>query len=132
MSDSELLQNERDLVKTLKEIDEDAFERVIRQVYQSSAADKRYPLIRRSTISKINFLKFEKIFSTTLTWRIQQKCWKLLALWVDPIKKIENLAFKALFYKSQQSKSPSRLVFDSPERFCDFITQPRCPTNVKT
>ena len=46
-------------------------------------------------------------------------------------KKIQNLAFKALFWKSERSKSPSTLVFDSLEIFFDLMAQSACPTNMK-
>ena len=87
--------------------------------------------VLRRIISKIDFLKFENFFSSILTWRLQQKWQKFLALWVDPNKKIQNLAFKALFWKSERSKSPSTLVFDSPEIFFDLMAQSACPTNMK-
>ena len=45
---------------------------------------------------------------------------------------IQNIAFKALFWKSERSKSPPTLLFDSPDIFCDIIAQSRCPTNTKT
>ena len=87
--------------------------------------------VLRCIISKINFLKFENFFQASLHGGYSRNGGNFLICGLTQTKKIQNLAFKALFWKSERSKSPSTLVFDSPEIFFDLMAQSACPTNMK-